>query len=159
MIPSYMPFFAEFVRLDRRRRLEPHALVRESLLLLRSHLARRPTRNPVTRFRERFGDDLTWLHREGLAAYHAWAFATLRQLGAAFELAARYVDWLSTTASKVSPRPAASFESISTCAKTLILKTARAVNGKKQLDPVAMLIDGERGWDTGMRVLVERYGD
>ncbi len=156
--PSYMPFFAEFVRLDRRKQLESPALVRESVRVLRAHLARRPVRNPVVRFRERFGDDLIWLQREGLATYHAWAFATLRQLGAAFELAARYVHWLSKHGEQGLAEAEAAFDSISTCAKTLILKTARAVNGKKPLDAVAMLSEGERGWDTGMRVLVERYG-
>src|SRR5258708_40094161 len=90
-----MPFFAEQVRLERRKHLEQPTLVRESTRVLRKQLARRPDRNPVVRFREHFGKDLIWLQGEGLARYHAWAFATLRQLGAAFALAALYVRWLS----------------------------------------------------------------
>jgi hypothetical protein len=157
--PSYMPFFAEFVRLDRRKSVSPRELVSESLRVLRSHLARRPSRNPLARFREHFGDDLTWLQREGLATYHAWAFATLRQLGAAFELSANYVRWLSKHGEPGLAEAEAAFERISSSAKTLILKTARAVNGKKPLDASQLLGDGEHAWDTGMRILIERYGD
>jgi hypothetical protein len=157
--PAYMPFFAEFVRLDRRKLLEGPVLVRESLRVLRKHLAKRPVRNPVARFRERFTDDVVWLQREGLATYHGWAFATLRQLGAAFELAARYVRWLSDRGEPGLAEAEAAFERISSSTKTLVLKTARAVNGKKPIDAVLALGDAESAWDSGMRVLVERYGE
>ncbi len=93
--PTYMPFFAEFVRLDRLKRLEPAALLASSLQVLRRHLGRLPQENPIARFGDRFADDVAWMQREGLGAYHAWAFATLRQLGAAFELGAYYTRWLS----------------------------------------------------------------
>jgi hypothetical protein len=56
--------------------------------LLARHLARRPTTNPVARFAERFARELPELQAKGLAHYHAWAFATVRQLGAAAELPA-----------------------------------------------------------------------
>jgi hypothetical protein len=156
--PAYMPFFAEFVKLDKRKRLETPALVRESLRTLRAQLARRPRTNPVGRFAARFGTDLTWMQTEGLPAYHAWAFASLRQLGAAFELAAFYVRWLGA-AGETGLEPAAeSFDRISGAAKALILKTARAVHSKKPLDGAAALADAERAWDIGMQLLVERYG-
>jgi hypothetical protein len=153
-----MPFFAEFVRLDRVRRLDPSALVRESIRSLRGQLAKRPSENPIARFRERFGDDVAWMQREGLAAYHAWAFATLRQLGAAFELGALYVRWLAQHGETGLDGSAEAFEAISGFAKTLLLKTARAVNTKKPLDASALFADAERAWDSGMRLLVDRYG-
>ena len=156
--PTHMPFFAEFVRLDRRQRLEPDALRRASLGVLRKHLARLPRTNPIARFGDRFAADLAWMQTEGLAAYHAWAFATLRQLGAAFELGAFYVRWLSDAGETGLEPAATAFDAISSVAKTLILKTARAVNTKKSLDPREMLGDAARAWDTGTRLLVERYG-
>ncbi|HEX3597368.1 MAG TPA: DUF1839 family protein [Polyangiaceae bacterium] len=156
--PAYMPFFAEFVRVDRRKRLEGPALVRESLQVLRKHLARRPERNPIARFGERFADDVSWLQREGLATYHGWAFATLRQLGAAFELAARYVRWLSDHGEPGLAEAEAAYDRISAAAKALVLKTARAVNGKKPIDAAAALGEAATAWDTGMRVMVARYG-
>lgn len=157
--PTYMPFFAELVRLERRKRLEPAELVSASIRVLRNHLGRRPRHNPLRRFGERFGDDLSWMQREGLAAYHAWAFATLRQLGAAFELGALYVRWLADHGEAEVLEAAVAFDSISTAAKALILKTARAVSGKKSLDVGALLGDGEQAWETGMRLLVKRYGE
>ncbi|HLK37263.1 MAG TPA: DUF1839 family protein [Polyangiaceae bacterium] len=156
--PAYMPFFAEFVRLDRRKRLEPRALLQESLRVLAANLARRPSTNPVARFRERFSADLEWLQREGLPTYHAWAFATLRQLGAAFELGALYVRWLSAGGEHGLDEVIASFNCVSDAAKALVLKTARAVNAKKPLDAAAMLGDAERAWSAGMTALVDRYG-
>jgi hypothetical protein len=156
--PSYMPFFAELVRLDRRKHLEQTALVRESTLVLRKQLARRPQRNPVVRFREQFGKDVAWLQGEGLARYHAWAFATLRQLGAAFELAALYVRWLAKHGEPELEGASAAFDAISGCAKMLVLKTARAVSARKPLDAEAALGDAERAWQVGMQCLVDRYG-
>ena len=47
--------------------------------------------NPVDRFAERFKRELPVLKERGLAHYHAWAFTTVRQLGAAFELAAAHL--------------------------------------------------------------------
>lgn len=157
--PSYMPFFAELVRLDRCKRLEQTTLVRESTRVLAKQLARRPRRNPVIRFREQFGKDLAWLQGEGLARYHAWAFATLRQMGAAFELAGLYVRWLSKHGEPELGAASDAFDAISGCAKVLILKTARAVNAKKPLDAAASLGDAERAWQQGMQCLVERYGE
>jgi hypothetical protein len=155
--PAYMPFFAEFVRIDRRRKLEPRDLTRASLEVLRKHLERLPRANPVDRFAARFGSDLAWMHKEGLPAYHAWAFATLRQLGAAFELAALYVRWLSRQGEAGLDDVAASFDAISGCAKTLILKTARSVNTKKPLDAGATLAEAARAWEAGTRALTQRY--
>jgi len=156
--PSHLPFFAELVRIDRRTRLEDAELVRQSLRALGSHLSRRPGANPVARFEERFAEDMAWIHREGLKAYHAWAFATLRQFGAAFELAGLYVAWLERRGEMGLEPARAAFESISSGVKALVLKTARSVNAKRPLDPSELLGGAERSWDAGMQLLVERYG-
>jgi hypothetical protein len=156
--PSHMPFFAEFVRLDRRRRLDGSVLARESIRTLSRHLARRPMTNPIARFRDRFGHDLAWMHSEGLPAYHAWAFATLRQLGAAFELGALYVRWLAKHGESGLEGAVEDLDSISGFAKALLLKTARSVNTKKPLDAASLFADAELAYDRGIRVLFERYG-
>ena len=155
--PAYMPFFAELVRLDRRRKLDDAALAEESLRTLQRQLAKRPATKPIVRFRERFANDLAWMHRDGLPAYHAWAFATLRQLGAAFELGGLYVRWLGRHGEAGLEETAAAFEAISSCAKTLLLKTARSVNTKKPFDASPLFGDAERAWDTGMGALAARY--
>ncbi len=157
--PSHMPFFAEFVRLDRRRRLDGSVLARESIRALSRHLARRPLTNPISRFRDRFGRDLAWMHGEGLPAYHAWAFATLRQLGAAFELGALYVRWLAKHGESGLEGVVEALDSISGFAKALLLKTARSVNTKKPLDAASLFADAELAYDRGILGLLERYGD
>lgn len=156
--PFRLPLFAELVRLDRRTKREASDLTHESLRTLRNHLTRRPRANPITRFRQRFGEDLAWMQREGLAAFHAWAFATLRQLGAAFELGGLYVRWLESHGEAGLGTSADAFATISACAKALILKTARSVSAKKPLDAAAALGDAEQAWDAGMSLLVQRYG-
>jgi hypothetical protein len=91
--PARLPLFAEIVRLDRVRRASRSSLATRSAEMLTRHLQRRPETNPIGRFKARFGQDLAAFASDGLA-YHAYAFATLRQLGASFELTSLYLKWL-----------------------------------------------------------------
>jgi len=95
--------------------------------------------------------------REGLALYHAYAFATIRQCGANFELAATYLRWLEEHGEAGLTEAAAEFENISSSCKALILKTARAVNSKRAVDFAPMLDAMAASWDTGMAALAARY--
>ena len=153
--PAFMPLFAELVRTHRVVRLEPPALAARSVALLRKHLGRRPRANPVPRFRAQLEEDLPSLKREGLEAYHQYAFATVRQLGAAFELASVYLRWLHDL--ELEPSIAA-FDAISMTCKSLILKGARAVTSDKPVDLSPMLGELATQWEAGMSHLAERYG-
>jgi hypothetical protein len=86
--------YTELVRFDAGTRLEGEELRRASLALLRGHLERRPRANPFERFGAQLSVDLPELLEEGLDRYHAYAFATVRMVGAAFELASSYAEWL-----------------------------------------------------------------
>ena len=141
--PAFMPFFAEFIRIDRRV-IRPD-IKEASRALVAKHLKRRAVDNPVRRFAVRFARDLPDLQARGLAHYHAWAFATVRQLGAAAELLARYCEWAGT--------PVPAFDQISTGAKSFILKAARAVNSKKPFDPSATFEEWASAWDTALAAL------
>jgi hypothetical protein len=149
--PTFMPLFAEAVRVDRVVRRPSDELRALSRALVRKHLARRPADNPVARFGQRFAADLPWLTAEGLAFYHAWAFSTVRQLGAAFELAALHLRWLGDA--PLAPA-ADAFARVSDGAKAFILKAARAVNGKRALDAGPMFEEMAASWQAGMDVLV-----
>ena len=46
------------------------------------------------RFRKRLEQDLDWLRTEGLETFHQYAFATVRQFGAASELSGSLCGWL-----------------------------------------------------------------
>ena len=155
--PEYMPFFAEVVRVDRAVKLPPAELVKRSTAILRECLGRRPTTNPVTRFKEQFVKDVEWLKGEGLALYHAYAFATIRQCGANFELASNYVKWLEQHGETGISQAAVDFETISSSAKAMILKTARAVNSKKVVDFAPMLDGMAASWDSAMAILDAKY--
>jgi len=147
--PAFMPFFAELVRIDRKVIRHVNELRALSKTLLARHLARRPADNPVRRFAARFARDLPDLQARGLSHYHVWAFATVRQLGAASELAARYLDWLGDQ----PPAAIAAYDTISTGAKTFILKAARAVNSKKPFDPSATFDEWAAAWDTAIAAM------
>ncbi len=156
--PTFMPFFAELVRTKRVVRHEPRALVSRSVALLKKHLARRPDQNPIPRFAETFKADIERLKSEGLAAYHLYAFATIRQLGAAFEFAALYLRWLERNGEGDLEPSALAFDAISSVSKSLVLKAARAVGAKKDVDLSSMLHEIESQWTSGMTHLAKRYG-
>jgi len=156
--PTFMPFFAEFVRTARVVRRDTPDLVRRSVEQLTKHFARRPDENPIARFSTKFREDVERLKGEGLGAYHIYAFATIRQLGSAFELAALYLRWLGANGEAGLEEAATSFMSISDTSKSLILKTARAVGAKKVVDLGPMLSELERAYDDGVAQVRRRYG-
>jgi len=149
--PEFLPLFAELVRVDRKIHRPLAELKSMSRALLRKHLARRPLTNPVTRFGERFARDLPELQTAGLATYHRWAFAGIRQLGAAFELAAQHLEWLGAGEFAT---PIEAFRLIANGNKTLILKAARAVNSGRALDSSAVFAEMSQAWDKGMESLI-----
>ncbi len=148
-----LPLYAELVRIDRLARLPDQLLARRSLQLLREHFARRPETNPVRRFASRFAADLPLLHERGLAHYHAWAFTTVRQLGAAFELTAAHLHWLQPRTGMPLAEGAPHFERIAQECKALILKGARVVNAKRTFDPADALEPMAQAWEAGMAAL------
>ena len=117
------------------------------------HLAFLPATNPVRRFAARLADDLPLLREYGLGYYHQWAFGTVRQLGAAFELAARGLAWQGAPAGSPLHDAARAFDRVARDSKTLILKLARAVASPKPAD-LSPLFDGmAQAWDEGMAAL------
>ena len=109
----------------------------------------------MVRFQQRFERDLPLLHERGLAHYHAWAFATTRQLGAAFELAASNLRWMRGLGQPGLDESLAAFDLITGSCKSFILKGARAVNSKKPFDGAAMFSDMSGAWDRGLTALDE----
>jgi hypothetical protein len=148
--PAFLPLFAELVRVDRRvMRTEPELAV-ISCALLRRYAAWRPLDNPFLRFAARFEQDLGHLRTSGLDHYHAWAFASVRQVGAAFELAASHLAWLAGLGYPGLRLAVEPFEAISQANKALILKGARAVHTGKPLDAGSLVETMARAWDMGM---------
>jgi len=145
--PEFMPLFAELVRRDRARQLDARRLRDVSRELLRKHIDWRPQVNPIAKFRERFERDLPELSRQGMGSYHAWVFGTLRQLGAAAELAALYLRWLDGDPDGRPAQAAEPFLKTSLVCKSLVLKIARAVNSGRALDASASFDELASSWE------------
>ena len=151
---TVLPLFAEMVRVDRLTCRPGAALAAIALERLAVHASRRPTANPVRRWGARFAAELPQLQERGLPYYHAWAFATTRQLGASMELLAAHLRWLADARPSASLTTAADeFQRLSGGAKTFILKAARAVNSRKPLDASATFDEMALAWERGHEAL------
>jgi len=151
--PNHMPFLAEFARIDRLSRLNSRDLASISRQLLSKHFARRPKDNPIRRYATVYDNDIKWLKSAGFQTFHTYAFATLRQLGSAYEIAAYYLRWLESLGQfKASDLPQIC-ESLSQYAKSLLLKSARVVSTGKPGDFSGLLDDMAKSWDHIMHTL------
>src|SRR4029079_5336026 len=89
--PSVLPPYVEIAKRRTDKELRGDALTSASLNQLSVELAKVPQVNPFHRFKPQFESDLQWLANEPLETFHQYAFATLRQFGACFELAGTYL--------------------------------------------------------------------
>lgn len=153
-----LPPYAEFVKLERAHpSARAEELVPRSVAQLKEHLRRRPQANPVTRFRAQFTEDLAWLATEPSESFHRYAFATLRQCGACYELSASYMRWLSSHGEEGLETAAEAFETLGNQSKALQFKAARAVLLKRPVDFSPMFDAMEQAWEVAMAVLDEAY--
>jgi hypothetical protein len=107
----------------------PDARRAEALRLLKVHYDRRPAANPFAAYAESFAADIEALAERPFDAFHKYAFNTLRQAGANFELAATHLDWLAQDGAFAGPADAA--REIATTCKSLQFQLARALARKK----------------------------
>jgi hypothetical protein len=154
--PAVLPPYVEFVKAQRREKLEGPALLEASLQLLRKHLQLLPEVNPFKSFQASFQRDLDWLMGEDLKTFHLYSFATLRQYGACFELSATYVKWLADQGQCDLEEAISAFSEISIGAKTFQFQLARAMNRKKSLN-MSALDEMALSWEKGMQLLASRY--
>ena len=125
--------YSEFVKFGAPAREEPAAAALE---LLRTHLARRPKRNPLGAYAEAFEDHARALAGRQPEYFHTYAFNTLRQVGANFELLASHLDWLQVKARMAFDAPARAAERIADGAKAIQFKLARAM-ARQRFDGLA----------------------
>jgi hypothetical protein len=142
-----LPPYAELVRFDAGRCLEGEELRRGACEMLGRQLGRRPQRNPWMAFGERLSKDLPQLLGGTDSDYHAYAFATVRQCGAAFEAARSFVEWLAFSAH--ANAAAEALERQANGAKTLLFKLAR----RRAFDPAPAILQLAEDWEKGMHAL------
>jgi hypothetical protein len=138
-------------------RRQGRALIGASVEVLRAHLPRCPHRNPFHRYAAHFANDLESLAGQPLERFHAYAFATLRQCGAAFDLGGVYLRWLQSHGEPGLEQIAADCALIASTAKALQLKTARFVNTGRPFAASALFETMAVAWDSVMSGLTTRY--
>jgi len=140
---DHLPPYAEIVRFDAGDRLEGEELRAASLRSFGDHVRKRPSTNPFERFAAALDADLPRLLEQSHADYHAYAFATVRMAGSAFELLAAHVDWLFGD----DGRPAvAALDAVVGGSKAFSFKLAR----RKPFDPQPLLGQVGAAWDEAM---------
>ena len=134
-----LPPYLELVRFDGPPAADARAVARG---LLAHHLAYRPLDNPFGRFGSRLEADLPRLLEGSSEDFHAYAFATVRMAGAAFELLQAHCEWL------LDERVDA-LDRIVEGAKVLSFRLAR----RRAFDPGPAVAGMAAAWQEAMDVL------
>jgi hypothetical protein len=143
-----LPPYTELVRFDAGPALTGGELRAAATAALRGHLAWRPRENPFVAFSAQLADALPELLAGGLDEYHAYAFATVRMAGAAFELASAHAEWLLGPAG--APARDAMLEIVDGC-KVLGFRLAR----RREFEPEAILASLADAWSRAIAALVQ----
>lgn len=154
-VPDVLPPYVEFVKRRPSLGTRDRELVATSLSLLMRQLTLVPESNPFERFKPRFAADLDWLHTETLDVFHQYSFATLRQFGACYEMAALYMDWLESHDVTGLEVARDAFNLLATGAKTMQFQLARSMARKKPLN-LTPIDDMANTWQTAMNHLKSR---
>jgi hypothetical protein len=144
--PETLPPYTEIVRFDAGQPLTGANLSGAARDLLARHLRRRPRVNPFERFGASLTDALDALLQSDLEAYHAYAFATVRMAGSAFELAADHAGWL--LGSEAGEAQKAMGEIVDGC-KALSFRLAR----RRAFDPSPTIAGLAQAWETAIASL------
>lgn len=116
--------YTEFVKFEAPEAEDVPGAARD---LLRRHLANRPAKNPLAAYRAVFDAHAAELAGRDPAYFHVYAFNTLRQLGANFELLATHLDWLRGHGDQGLETAISAAAGIASGAKTMQFKLARAM--------------------------------
>jgi len=138
-------------------RHQPEQAVAGALeIVVREHLSRRASGNPVERLAASVHDASGWLPDAGMSTFHLWAFASLRQCGATAELLADLAEHINTAfPGAASAAPA--LRQVSASAKSAQFKMARVANGRKG-DVAPALSAMVTGWQEGFAAIVAAVG-
>jgi hypothetical protein len=150
--PDVLPPYTELVRFDAGDPLAGEALRDAARARLAAHLRRRPSTNPFARF----GDHLALQQDELLAGdlddYHAYAFATVRMAGSAFEILRDHATWL-FAGGEAEEAIAAATAIVDGC-KALSFRMAR----RRPFDPAERIAALAEAWERALDGLTARAG-
>lgn len=149
--------YVEFVKFDVGKAAS--ALRDTAVKLLRQHLRNRPATNPLRAFQQAFPAHVLLLAQRPMEFFHLYAFNTLRQIGANFELLASHIAWLTQQGEVGLESAMTAANEIASGAKVLQFQLARAVTRKKFASFTEALQPLIAAYDTTIGILVTRYGE
>ncbi|WP_196159539.1 DUF1839 family protein [Reinekea sp. G2M2-21] len=156
--PRILPPYIELVKLHKKpSEITLQETVDKSLLALERQLKYLPNRNPFESFLCSFEKDLPKLKNAGIEHFHQYSFATLRQLGACFELASTYLQWLSINTPLDLQVAVESFLEISKQSKSMQFQLARAVSRDKPVSLATLEAMGNQ-WQIAQSELQRSLG-
>jgi hypothetical protein len=131
--------YVELAKLEGLVRRDDATLRKMALELLVHHNDRRRARDnkhgtAMARFARALPEAVAWMRAQGGESFHVYAFAAIRQLGAACELLGAHLRWLDGAAGPQVATAADHFVSAAGLAKTLQFKLARAAASTKEFD-------------------------
>jgi len=138
-----LPPYTELVRFDAGPRLGSGELRDATRASMRWHLDHRPASNPFVRFGEHLHRELPRLLDGDVSDYHAYAFATVRMAGSAFEVAASQIHWLLGEGASGATGP---FDRIVEGCKALSFRLAR----RRAFDPGPAVDALAVAWEEGL---------
>lgn len=148
--------YAEMVRLPARLP-SPAETAAAALPIFVRHIGRRPEANPVAAFRKVVAAQGAALAARETEAFHHYAFNTLRQLGANFELYADHLGWLAAQGVDGLDEAKAAAIEIAEGAKVAQLHLARAVRQLSFARLDGALAGVEAAHDRLIATLVARF--
>lgn len=149
---GYLPPYCEIAKLNQLAHLNEQHLKILALQSAKFHFQKRPDINPITLHQQAMQVHQQMIVEGGLAAYHAYTFVALRQLGAAHQLGAHFLRWLEPD-NRYLKDAIISFEAISSHAKMLVLKLARVANSGKLADTNQVFDDMANCWEMATQQL------
>jgi hypothetical protein len=148
----FLPY-TEFVKFPDKAPGRGHVRA-QAKALLRRHLGRMPKSNPIASFAREFPMQVSAIADRPFGFFHKYAFNTLRQLGANFELAASHFRWLGED--DEFEAAARSALQIANTAKSAQFQLARALTRHK-FDTLGSVLDpAVEGWDQLAGILEAR---
>lgn len=149
---------AQIVKLDRiaPRTAEERATL--GIALARFHATRIPANNPVRAFGQALRSHGAWLAGGDADHYQRWAFATLQQCGASFEIGADVCAWLAQCGEPVEDA-VAPLRLVSQCARTLHQRLVRVSQSGRMPDVSPIVEEMAKGWDDAMAVIKPLYAN
>lgn len=147
--------YVEFIKFG-----TPHsaqAQMEISRTLLTEHLRRRPPQNPFTAWGAVVGADIVQLTERPPEWFHIYAFNTVRQAGANFELLASYLAWLHEQGEPDLDHARQAAEAIAGNTKMLQFQFARASARRKTPDVTDAIRQLAADYDTALDSLTDRF--